>query len=91
MSGVLIRPAILRQGCAMDFEGSHTLLYSNNRTVALEFWDNLLNFVTGTKKSNLLMIQYLLVEDEHFAAEEIRRMIQKLRPEPTFVGLHYGV
>lgn len=26
------------------------------------------------------MIQYLLVEDEHFAAEEIKRMIQKLRP-----------
>lgn len=51
MNGVLIRPAILRQGCAMDFEGSHTQLYSNNRTVALEFWDNLLNFVTGTKKN----------------------------------------
>lgn len=32
------------------------------------------------------MIQYLLVEDEHFAAEEIRRMIQKLRPDYQMVG-----
>lgn len=27
------------------------------------------------------MIKYLLIEDEHFAYEEIRRMIQKIRPD----------
>lgn len=32
------------------------------------------------------MIQYLLVEDEHFAAEEIKRMIQKLRPGYRMAG-----
>ena len=32
------------------------------------------------------MIQYLLVEDEYFAAEEIKRMIQKLRPNYQMAG-----